>query len=386
MLVGAVKEIKDQEHRVALTPDGAETLARAGHSVLVEAGAGLGSGFADQEYAAAGARIEAEAARIWEQADLLVKVKEPLPPEYPLLRPGLLLFTYLHLAAEPRLTQELLAGQVTALGYETVQLPDGRLPLLAPMSEVAGKLAVQIGAHYLERPNGGSGKLLGGVPGVPPCRVVILGGGTVGTSAAQVALGMGAEVSIVDVNLDRLRYLDQALHGRLETVASSHAALAELLPLADLAIGGVLVAGARAPRLVDRAMVGQMPAGAVIVDVAIDQGGCFETSRLTRHSAPTYRVDEVIHYAVPNMPGAVPHTSTVALSNATLPYIAVLAERGFERAIATVPELARGVNTHRGVLTSAAVAEALGLEHAPLAGAAESEARPEGSSREPAAG
>ncbi len=366
MIVGIPKEIKDNEYRVAMTPGGVHMLREAGHRVLVQAGAGEGSGFSDEEYARAGAEILPTAAAVWEGAEMVIKVKEPRPEEYEFLREGLLLFTYLHLAAEEELTHELLKRKVNAIAYETVELADGRLPLLTPMSEVAGRMAVQVGAHYLEKAHGGRGKLLGGVPGVRPADVVIIGGGTVGTNAAKMALGLGAHVTIIEKNIDRLRYLEDVLHGNLTTLASNPLNIAHAVRVADLVVGAVLIHGARAPRLVTREMVSTMKPGSVIVDVAIDQGGCVETSHPTTHSNPTYLVDGVVHYGVTNMPGAVPRTSTYALSNATLPYATLLANLGFEEAVRRNAALARGVNTYRGYLTYPAVAEAFGLEYTPL--------------------
>ncbi len=366
MIIGIPKEIKDNEYRVAQTPGGVEMLVQHGHRVLVQAGAGEGSGFSDEEYRRAGAEILPDAASVWNQAEMIIKVKEPLPQEYPFLRPGLILFTYLHLAAEERLTRELMERQVAAVAYETVELDDGRLPLLIPMSEVAGRMAVQVGAYYLEKPQGGRGKLLSGIPGVRPADVVIIGGGTVGINAAQIALGMGAHVIIIDKNLDRLRYLDEVLHGNLTTLASNPRNIADSVRVADLVIGAVLIPGARAPRLVTRELVRQMKPGSVIVDVAVDQGGCVETIRPTTHSNPVYVVDGVIHYGVTNMPGAVPRTSTYGLSNATLPYALLLADLGFEEAVSRNKALARGVNVYKGRITHPAVAEAFGLEYTPL--------------------
>ncbi len=367
MIVGVPKEIKDQEYRVSLTPAGVEMLTRAGHRVLVEAGAGEGSGFSDQAYADAGAEVVAGAEKVWCQADLIVKVKEPLPVEYPLLQHGQLLFTFLHLAADENLTRALLRSGVVAIAYETVQLPDGRLPLLTPMSEVAGRMAIQVAAHYLEKPAGGRGKLLGGVPGVYPSRVVIIGAGTVGTNAAQIALGMGAQVTLIDVNLDRLRYLSEVLDGNLITLMSNHRNIANAVRGAEVVIGAVLIPGARTPKLVTREMVASMEPGSVVIDVAVDQGGCIETSRPTSHSDPVYLVDGVVHYCVPNMPGAVPRTSTYALSNATLPYVVKLANLGLEGAVRQDPALALGVNIYRGHVTHPAVAQAFGFECVPLA-------------------
>ena len=365
MIVGVPKEIKDNEYRVAATPGGVELLAKMGHRVLVEAGAGEGSGFADEEYVRSGATTVSHE-EAFSEADLVLKVKEPQPSEYDLLREGLLLFTYLHLAAEPELTRVLLDRGVTGIAYETVELLDRSLPLLIPMSEVAGRMAIQVAAHYLEEPHGGRGKLLGGVPGVRPSDVVIVGAGTVGTNAAQIALGMGAHVTLIDRDLNRLRYLDQVLHGNLTTLSSNPRNIADAVSTADVVIGAVLVAGAKAPKLVTREMIASMKPGSVAIDVAVDQGGCIETSRPTTHSNPTYLVDGVVHYAVPNMPGAVPRTSTYALSNATLPYAARLAKLGFADAVRSMPDLAKGVNTYRGKVTHQGVADAFGYECVPL--------------------
>ncbi len=366
MIIGVPKEIKDKEHRVSLTPGGAHTLVQAGHRILVERDAGAGSGFADEEYVQSGAEIVATHAEAWTRAEMVLKVKEPLPSEYEFLRPDLVLFTYLHLAAEERLTRELMAKRVAAIAYETVELADGSLPLLTPMSEVAGKMSIQIAAHYLEKTHGGRGKLLGGVPGVRPADVVIIGGGVVGTAAARVALGMGADVTIIDIDLDRLRYLGEILHGSLTTLASNAYNIAEAVKFADVVIGAVLIKGAKAPRLVTREMVRTMTPGSVIVDVAIDQGGSVETIHPTTHSDPIYVVDGVIHYGVTNIPGAVPRTSTYALSNATLPYARKLADLGFARAVKTDPALARGVNVFAGHITYAAVADTFGMKPRPV--------------------
>jgi alanine dehydrogenase len=365
MIVGVPKEIKDNEYRVAMTPGGVRHLLEAGHQVRVETKAGEGSGFSDAQYREAGAEVVPSRAEAW-AAEMVVKVKEPQPSEYAFLRPDLVLFTFLHLAAEERLTHELMARRTTGIAYETVELPNGHLPLLAPMSEVAGRMSIQIGAHYLERMEGGRGKLLGGVPGVRPADVVIIGGGIVGTNAAQVALGMGAQVFIIDLNLDRLRYLEDVLEGRLVTLSSNPLNIAQAVRRADLLVGAVLIKGAKAPRLVTREMVHSMTPGSVIVDVAVDQGGCVETTSATTHSDPTFTVDGVIHYCVANMPGAVPRTSTYALGNATLPYIAKLANMGAKAAIQADPALAQGVNTYDGVITYAGVAEAFDLEYTPL--------------------
>jgi len=360
MIIGVPKEIKDREYRVAITPGGAETLTHHGHKLLVEAGAGVGSGFTDEQYEEAGASIAASAADVYRDAEMVVKVKEPLPAEYGYLRPGLVVFTYLHLAAEPVLTKQLVEHQVTAVAYETVQVESGSLPLLTPMSEVAGRMAVQIGAHYLEESEGGRGILLGGVAGVRPASVVIIGGGTVGTNAAEIALGMGARVTVIDINIDRLRYLDDVLHGRLTTMASNKRNITEAVRRAEVLIGAVLLPGAKAPVLVSEQQVATMAPGSVVIDVAVDQGGCIETVHPTSHSQPIYEKYGVIHYAVPNMPGAVPRTSTYALSNATLPYIQKVADLGVARAMEKDAALRRGLNTHNGHLTYQAVAEALG--------------------------
>ncbi len=362
MLVGVPKEIKNNEYRVAMTPAGVQQLIEQGHQVLVETMAGDGSRFTDEQYARVGAKIVPTAADAW-GAEMVVKVKEPIAVEYPLLRSDLVLFTYLHLAAEEKLTKAMLDSGVTGIAYETVEAPDGSLPLLTPMSEVAGRMAVQVGAYYLERPHLGRGMLLGGVAGVPGANVVIIGGGVVGTNAAHIALGMDANVIILDTNLDRLRFLEHVLHGRLTTVASNSYNIAEAVQNADLVIGGVLIKGARAPRLVTREMVSTMRQGSVIADVAVDQGGCVETIHVTTHSDPTYIVDGVVHYGVANMPGAVPRTSTLALSNATLPYVLRIARRGAEGAMAADPGLAKGLNTYRGEVTYAAVAECFNLPY-----------------------
>ncbi len=366
MIIGIPKEIKDQEFRVSTPPGGVRALVEAGHEVLVERNAGQGSGFTDEEYRRAGATVLDTAEEVWRRAEMIVKVKEPLPPEFPYLREGLLLFTYLHLAAAEEVTRVLMESGTIAIAYETVEDRNGRLPLLIPMSEVAGRMAVQIAAHYLQKTNGGRGKLFAGVPGVRPADVVIIGAGTVGTNAAQIALGMGAHVTIIEKNLERLRYLDHILHGSLTTLASNVHNIAETVRYADVVIGAVLVKGARAPKLVTRDMVGEMKEGSVIVDVDVDQGGCVETIRPTSHSNPTYFVNGVLHYGVPNMPGAVPRTSTFALSNATLPYVLALANKGFLQAVKDDPGLAKGVNVYQGRITYPAVAEAFGLEYTPL--------------------
>ncbi|MCS6852091.1 MAG: alanine dehydrogenase [Gemmataceae bacterium] len=366
MLVGVPKEIKPDEYRVAMIPVGVEELTRAGHKVLIQAGAGSGSGISDEEYAQHGAEIVESAATIWERADLIVKVKEPLPSEWPLLRPGQLVFTYFHFAADEALTRAVMASGITAIAYETIRDERGRLPLLTPMSEVAGRMSIQEGAKYLERPFEGRGILLGGVPGVLPANVVILGGGVVGANAAKVAAGLGANVTILDINLDRLRYLDDVMPRNVTTLFSDRHNILDSLDRADLLIGAVLIPGARAPFLVRREDLKRMRPRAVIIDVAIDQGGCVETSRPTTHSQPTYMVDEVLHYCVTNMPGAVGRTSTYALTNVTLPYVLQLARKGLARAVADDPGLAQGVNIHRGEVTNPAVAATFGLACAPL--------------------
>lgn len=365
MIVGIAKEIKNNEYRVSMTPAGVHQLVDAGHTVLVETGAGDGSYFPDEEYAAAGAQI-VSADEAWQKAEMVVKVKEPLPSEYKYLRSDLILFTYLHLAATEELTRAMVDSGVTGIAYETVELPNGSLPLLTPMSEVAGRMAVQVGAYHLERHEGGRGKLLAGIPGVRPARVVIVGGGVVGTNAAKIALGMGADVFIMDININRLRYLDEILHGRLTTWASNPLHLTRAVSRADLVIGAVLVKGAKAPKLVTREMVSQMKPGSVIVDVAVDQGGCVETTHATTHSDPTFFVDGVLHYCVANMPGAVPRTSTYGLSNATQPYVQKLANLGFEAAVQADAALALGVNTWQGHITYKAVADTFGMKYQQL--------------------
>ncbi|GAB4447972.1 MAG: alanine dehydrogenase [Anaerolineae bacterium] len=366
MIIGVPKEIKDNEYRVSMTPGGIHQLVEHGHTVLVEKSAGAGSRFTDADFAEAGAALVASAEEVWGQANMVVKVKEPLPAEYKYLRPDLVLFTYLHLAAAEALTRAMVDSGVTGIAYETVELANGTLPLLTPMSEVAGRMSIQVGAHYLERHAGGRGKLLGGIPGVRPASVVIIGGGVVGTNAAQMALGMGARVSLMDINLDRLRTLSEILHGNFETIAANPYTVARAVRYADLLVGAVLVKGAKAPQLVTRKMVAEMKQGSVIIDVAVDQGGCVETTHPTSHSEPTYYVDDVLHYCVPNMPGAVPRTSTLGLSNATLPYIIKLADKGFAEAVSADKALALGVNTYQGHITYQAVAEAFGLPYKPL--------------------
>jgi alanine dehydrogenase len=360
MRIGIPKEIKDNEYRVALPPHAVRELARH-HDVTVQTGAGEGSGFTDDEYVKAGATIAPTAGDVWTNADMVVKVKEPLPSEYPFLRNDLILFTYLHLAANEDLTRALLDSGVIGLAYETVEDRDGGLPLLEPMSEVAGRMASQIVAQYLQKPEGGRGILLGGIPGVRPANIVILGGGTVGTHAAQVALGMGANVTILDINIERLRYLDQVLHERVTTLYSNHQNIADSIVEADGVVGGVLITGARAPHLITRDMLSTMPRGSVIVDVAVDQGGCVETTHPTTHSDPTFVVDGVVHYGVANMPGAVPRTSSFGLSNATLRYVQRVADVGLHEALRSNPGLAKGLNVYHGQVTHPAVAETFHL-------------------------
>jgi len=369
LVVGVPREVKPEEHRVAVTPDGVRELLHAGAEVLVEAGAGADSSIPDADYLRAGATIVATAAEVWERAGLVCKVKEPLEEEFAHFRPGLVLFTYLHLAAYPRVAEALVDGGVTAVAYETVQLEDGSLPLLAPMSEVAGRMSVQVGAHFLERHNGGRGVLLGGTPGVRPARVAVIGAGNVGWNAAWMAAGLEAEVHLLDKNIDRLRHVDQIQMGRISTLSSNRGALERAVAEADLVIGAVLVPGGRAPVIVSEEMVRSMKPGAVIIDIAIDQGGCVETSHETTHADPVFERHGVIHYAVGNMPGAVPHTSTHALTNTTLPYLTELARLGPAEAARRDPALAQGVNVAGGTIVNPAVAEALGITATPLADA-----------------
>jgi alanine dehydrogenase len=362
MRVGVPKEIKDHEDRVGLVPSSVAELVRHGHEVLIQAGAGVGAGLEDELYLAAGARLVPDADTIFRDAELVVKVKEPLAPERKKLRAGQVLFTYLHLAPDREQTEELLESGVTAIAYETVTSPIGTLPLLTPMSEIAGRLAPQVGAHYLERTSGGRGVLLGGVPGVPPADVVVLGGGVSGTHAATIALGMGASVTVVDRSAEVLRRIAVQLPAA-RTIFSTHDALVQVVRRADLLIGAVLVPGAAAPKLITRDMVKTMKSGSVLVDIAIDQGGCSETSKPTSHSDPVYVIDGVIHFCVTNMPGAVARTSTFALNNATLPFVLALADKGWRRAIADDPHLRKGLNVHAGKLTCKPVAEAQGLTY-----------------------
>lgn len=363
MKIGVPREIKTNENRVALVPAGASALVAAGHEVMIETGAGLGSGFGDDAYTAVGATIGPDAATVWGQADMVLKVKEPIAPEWKHLRPDLIVFTYLHFAADEELTRAHLASGATCIAYETVELPSRELPLLTPMSEVAGRMAVQEGAKYLEKLYGGRGVLMGGVPGVAPARVVILGGGTVGVNAAKMAAGLGAQVTIMDISLERMRYLADVMPANVQTVFSNRHNILEQIATADVVIGGVLIPGAKAPKLVLREDLARMQKGTVIVDVAVDQGGCFETTHPTTHENPTFVVDDVLHYCVANMPGGVPNTSTRALTNATLPYVLQLANKGWKSALADNASLRKGLNMTGGKVTYHAVAEAFDLPY-----------------------
>ncbi len=363
MIIGLPKEIKDNESRVGLTPAGVKTLSDNGHTLLIEKSAGEGSGIGDDEYTYASGRIVASAEEVWQRAEMIVKVKEPVGPEYQRMREGQLLFTYLHLAPDLELTQALLERKVIGIAYETITNAEGHLPLLTPMSEVAGRMAVQVGAHYLQKPEGGRGVLMGGVPGVLPAKVVIVGGGVVGINSIKMAVGLGAHVVVLDKNLDRLRYLDDIFGAKIKTLVSNPYTVQDAIAHADLVIGAVLIPGASAPMLVTREMLKTMHKGAVIVDVAVDQGGCIETTRPTTHSNPTFYVDDVLHYCVANMPGAVPRTSTFALTNATLPLALRLANKGFKDAIAKDMHLKNGINTYKGHITYQAVAESQGLAY-----------------------
>lgn len=366
MIVGVPKEIKNNENRVAITTAGVKALTQAGHKVLIEKGAGLGSGISNEEYQAAGAELIDGAKDVFAKAEMIMKVKEPLPEEYDYFSTGQILFTYLHLAAEERLTRALMEKGVVAIAYETIQLEDGSLPLLTPMSEVAGRLAVQAGARFLEKPQGGNGVLLGGVPGVKPGKVVIIGGGTVGINAAKMAVGLGADVTILDISAPQMRYLDDIFHGEVKTVMSNPYHIMEEVRDADLVIGAVLIPGAKTPNLVTEEMIKEMKEGSVVVDVAIDQGGCIETTHPTTHADPVFVKHGVIHYSVANMPGAVPRTSTYALTNVTLPYALELANKGYKRALKENPALALGLNVYDGKIIYKAVAEAFGMEYYPL--------------------
>jgi alanine dehydrogenase len=368
MKIGVPKEIKTNENRIALVPAGAEALITAGHSVLVETGAGLGSGFSDADYTAVGAKIAPDAAAVWKDSEMIMKVKEPIRQEWPHLRKDQLIFTYFHFAADEELTKAHLKSGAVCVAYETVELPSRELPLLTPMSEVAGRMAVQEGAKYLEKLYGGRGVLLGGVPGVVPAKVVILGGGIVGINSAKMAAGMGAKVVILDISLERLRYLSDVMPANVQTIYSNRHNILEQIETADLVVGGVLIPGAKAPKLVRREDLKRMQNGSVIVDVAVDQGGCVETTHATTHENPTYVVDGVIHYAVANMPGGVPRTSTLALTNATLPYALQLANKGWKRALRENPALLKGLNVAEGKVTYQAVSDAFGIDyHEPAA-------------------
>ncbi|MQA11978.1 MAG: alanine dehydrogenase [Pseudonocardiaceae bacterium] len=366
MKIAVPTEVKQHEYRVALTPAGAHEFTSRGHDVFVEAGAGLGSAIPDEDYLAAGAKVLASTEDVWAEGDLLLKVKEPIAQEYPRLRSDQVLFTYLHLAADAALTSALLEAGGTAIAYETVQTSDGKLPLLAPMSEIAGRLAPQVGAYALLRPSGGRGLLPAGVPGVSPARVVVIGGGVAGVNAARIALGLGSDVTVLDTNIERLRQIDTEFGGRIRTLASNKLNLEQAVLGADMVIGAVLVAGARAPKLVTTELVSRMKPGSVLVDISIDQGGCFADSHATTHDAPTYRVHDSVFYCVANMPGAVPSTSTYALTNVTLPYALALADAGWRAALGADRSLALGLNTHAGALTNAAVARAHDLPHTDL--------------------
>ena len=366
MKIGLPKEVKNHEYRVGMVPNHVRALTQRGHTVYVERGAGLGSGFMDQQYESAGAQMADSAEFVWTQSEMIVKVKEPVASEYDLIQEGQLIYTYLHLAADPTLTEVLLKKNVSGVAYETIETADGRLPLLVPMSQVAGRMATQVGAQYLQKANGGKGVLLGGVPGTRRGRVVILGGGVVGTHAAQIAVGMGADVRILDINAQRLEQLDFMFNGRVQTLYSDPYVIAEQAKQADLIIGAVLIAGAKAPTLINRQLISQMEPGTVVVDVAVDQGGCIETCHPTTHDAPTFLVDNVVHYCVANMPGAVSRTSTLALNNTTRPHLLALVEHGVEEACRKDPSLLLGLNTYRGKCTHQAVATSLGYEYSPL--------------------
>lgn len=366
MIIGVPKEIKDHEYRVSVTPEGVQTLHAAGHVVWIEKDAGAGSGFSDEDYRKGGARLACSGEEVFHEAELVVKVKEPLAVEYPFFRSGQTIFTYLHLAASQELTQALLKAGVTAIAYETTESNDGRFPMLGPMSEIAGRMSVQIGAHYLERLEGGRGILMGGVPGVAPASVVVLGAGVVGAAAVRIAVGMGAAVTAFNLDLLRLEYLDNLYQGRVVTRAAHQAWIDQDVEQADLVIGAVMVPGARAPRLVSRSVVSRMRPGSVIIDVSVDQGGCIETIKATTHSDPVYIVDDILHYGVPNMPGIVPRTATLALTNATLPFIVQLASAGVDSVIRSNQGLRLGVNVTNGRVTCRGVAEAHGLRYQPL--------------------
>lgn len=366
MIIGVPKEIKTHENRVSLLPGGVLQFIRNGHEVLVEKGAGLGSGFTDDNYSEAGASIVSDGNEVWKRADMIMKVKEPVAEEYPRIREGQILFTYLHFAASRELTEAVAKSKCIAIAYETVEKADGSLPLLIPMSEVAGRMSSQEGAKYLEKAFGGRGVLMGGIPGVPPANVMILGGGIVGVNAAKIAAGMGANTTIMDINIPRLRYLDDVMPKNVHTQFSNEANIRALLPTTDLVIGGVLKPGAKAPHLITKEMLTLMRPGTVLVDVAIDQGGCFETSKPTTHDNPIYQVDDIVHYCVANMPGAVPHTSTLGLTNVTLPYAVQIANKGWKRALADDPGLKKGLNIAGGEIVYKDVAEAFNMEFTPI--------------------
>ncbi len=363
MRIGIPKEIKDHEYRVGIIPAGVAALVASGHEVVLQAEAGAGSGFSDSQFVEAGARIEADVDRLWAEAEMIIKVKEPVRPEYTRMQKGQVLFTYLHLAPLPELTDVLVEREVAGVAYETITDSEGRLPLLTPMSEVAGRMSVVVGASYLQKTHGGRGTLLAGIPGVPPGDVVIIGGGIVGINALKMAMGLGASVTVLETNLDRMRYIDDMFHGQVITLASNSHNLLAALRRADLLIGAVLIPGRAAPKLVTRAMISQMKPGSVVVDVAVDQGGCFETTHATTHSDPVYTVDGVVHYCVANMPGAVPRTSTFGLTNATLPYALALANKGLKQAALDDPGLLEGINTLKGFVTSKPVADSLGRSY-----------------------
>lgn len=366
MLIGVPKEIKTKEFRVGLTPSGVRTLVQTGHQVQIETKAGIGSGITDADFEAAGATIAPDKETIWSKSEMVVKVKEPIEPEYALMREGQLLFTYLHLAAAQTLGRELIERKVNSVAYETIETTDGRLPLLVPMSAVAGRMSVQAGATILEKEHGGKGILLGGVPGVRRSKVTIIGGGIVGANAAKIAVGFGAEVTVLDINTETLAWFDDIYQGKVSTLYSNAMNIEKCVRESDLVVGAVLVTGARAPQLVTEEMIKQMSPGSVIVDVAVDQGGCVATCRPTTHEDPTFLVHDVVHYCVANMPGAVPHTSTFALTNATMPYVRALADKGLDRAAAEDPSVLLGINTYKGTVPHAAVAEALGVTHTPI--------------------
>ncbi|WP_018126307.1 alanine dehydrogenase [Balneola vulgaris] len=366
MIIGVPKEIKTHENRVAIQPGGVLQMIRNGHEVLIQKSAGVGSGFSDEDYINAGASIIEDVEEVWKRADMIMKVKEPIAEEYPRMREGQVIFTYFHFAADEALTKAVVDSKCIAIAYETVEKADRSLPLLIPMSEVAGRMAAQEGAVYLEKPKGGRGVLMGGIPGVAPAKVLVLGGGIVGVNAAKIAAGMGADTTIMDINMPRLRYLDDVMPKNINTVFSSEANIRAMLPTVDMIIGAVLKPGAKAPHLITKEMLSEMRPGTVLVDVAIDQGGCFETSRPTTHKDPVYVIDDVVHYCVANMPGAVPYTSTLGLTNVTLPYAVALANKGWEQALKDDAELLKGLNIVEGTIVYKDVAEAFGLEWKPV--------------------